>query len=83
MLGTVLVNPPGRSANAMPMVFEITDQTVLFREYAGQGDSELTPIEFSTLTVGMTAGAGYSGPVRESFLAQATADFLVLEDPGS
>ncbi len=80
-LGTVLVDPPGKSAAAMPMVFEITAATVLFRQYAGQGDGELTAIEFSTLTSGMTARVGYSGPVRESFPAQATADYLVLEDP--
>lgn len=83
VVGTVRVDPPGRAADAMPMVFEITDQTVLFREHSGQGDSELSPIEFSNISAGMTARVGYSGPVRESFPAQATADYLVLEDLGS
>ncbi len=82
-LGTVLVDPPGTSATAMPMFFEITAETVLFREYAGQGDSELTAIDFSTVTVGMNARVGYSGPIRESFPSQATAEYLVLEDSSS
>lgn len=49
----------------------------------GPAASELTTMEFSTLAAGATARVGYSGPVRESFPAQATAAYLVPEDSGS
>ncbi len=79
-VGTIATEePPAPNA----MVFEITDRTMFFREYAGQGVSELTEISFSALRTGVIARVGYSGPVRESYPAQATADYVVLEDPGS
>lgn len=82
LLGTVLVGQR-RSQAPMPMVFDITERTQLFREYAGLGGSELSEIGFSELVAGSIARVGYSGPVRESYPAQGTADYVVLEDPGS
>ncbi len=82
LLGSVLVGKRG-SKTPMPMVFDITDRTKLFSEYAGLGESDLTEISFDELTPGRTARVGYSGPVRESYPAQATADYVVLVDPGS
>ncbi len=83
LLATVLVEPPGKSVTAMPMIFDVIDRTLLFREYAGLGDKTRSEINVSALTTGMIARIGYSGPVRESYPAQATAAYVVLEDPGS
>lgn len=82
LLGSVLVGRRG-SNSPTPMAFDITDNTLLYSEYAGLGDSELSEISFSELSPGRVARVGYSGPVRESYPAQAIADYVVLVDPGS
>jgi len=82
LLGTVLIEP-SRSSPGLAMVFDITDRTVLYDEYAGLGESELSELSFSDLTTCEVAQVGYSGPIRASHPAQATADYVVLQDPGS